>query len=295
MGVMPSRLRHPRSPDHPRWPLIAGVVALAVLAGSLSVAAIAKSPEPPGLAPVATPTPSLSPEQPLNRKQLADVLPRLEDRKRPFTVAVFGDSTGISVEGWQVKMGEWLGQRYRRPAKLYPWFYDTVNDEQSHRVEKPWTLWPRGAGAPITVWNGSAGGTAAAYARSHWDEMVPVDADSVDLVIINDGHNEAGPQAMRLVMDAAMRYPNAAVIGTLQNPQKTTSENYEANAGVVKDVRSRCAAEKFQCIDIWSAFEATGAPDSLIEKKGVIHPNEQGYALWGVVVIQALNDAHPRS
>ena len=244
--------------------------------------AYANSTYTPPAIPTFTPTPI--PDQ----KKLADALPSIQDGERDFNIVVFGDSTGVSGTGWQVLVPTWLGEKYDRPVTLHPWNRDDLKYDQL------WGLRQSGKNAPITVWNGSSPGRNVAFAREHQKEIVPVDADSIDLVFVNFGHTEklglATDTVGSFMEDLAKEYPNAPIVYLKQNPDRSESPLIETQAANVEALEQWTAEHKFESIPVYDAFIKAGNVDSLIDGPTLIHPNEKGYKIWSKVMIKRLKD-----
>lgn len=218
----------------------------------------------------------------------AKALSRLEDASRPFTLAVLGDSTGAPAGGWVEQVGEWVGQTYDRPVSYNSWTLD--RDPDGYTTARSIST---GAGAAVTVWNGSAAGQKPGYTMEHLAEMVPVKGADVDLVLINHGHNAApgslASSAGKLLRQAAEEYPNAAIMTMTQNPERAGYGNESAHKANMASFASFAERNNVPVIDVRSAFEDAPDLDDLLADD--VHPNQDGYNLWAETVIAALKDA----
>lgn len=215
-----------------------------------------------------------------------EVMARLDNPKRPFTVAVIGDSTGAAGSSWVVHVGRWLGETYDRPATLHPWFLNPIG-------YGPEGMLSDGPAAPITIWNGSASGQSIAYSRQHLGKMIPGNA-SPDLIFFNHGHNlpEGGLMADggdEFVQSLSAKYPDAALVIIGQNPQTAKAEGLRPGdqQQKVKDILFWADYFKYPSININKVFRDQGDFQRLIDSTG-IHPTDEGYRLWGDAVIDYL-------
>lgn len=260
---------------------------LAVATIGLSTAAILHStPEPPaGVDAQLVLTPAPVPSVP-DRVAIGEAMQRLADPSRSFTMAILGDSTGADADSWPTLVGEWMGAKYDRTVTVYPW------NEQKDPVgfTKPRQL-AGGANAAITIYNGSAPNRNAAYSLATLDEMIPVDMETVDLVLINHGHNQPTdsltPQVNALAMKLSEVAPQAAVSMILQNPQRVASSHvveHTNNTGAMRVYAERFA---YETIDVRQAYLDYGDFGSLY--KDNVHPGgAKGYRIWADTVISAL-------
>jgi hypothetical protein len=233
---------------------------------------------PPDPVPTETPAPI--------RKTLSSVASRLNDKTRPFSIVIFGDSTGISRFGWQVLVPQWIAQKYGRPATLHPW------DRDALKYDASWQLATTGTNAPITVWNGSAPGRDVSFARANQEAMIPVNPSTVDVVFMNFGHTETADSAVddigSFMDDAAKKYPNAAIVYLKQNPDYSKSPLVKVQAANVAAMEIWSRQHRFESIPVYDAFEATGGVDDLVDHPTLIHPNAAGYRIWADTTIDRL-------
>jgi lysophospholipase L1-like esterase len=208
---------------------------------------------------------------------LTSVLTRLNDRTRPFTILILGDSTGISRYGWQVLAPAEIGRAYRRTTVLHPWSGPAGYPHGTYLLN-------RGPNAKITVWNGSAGGADIAYTEKYLPRMAPVAAPSVDLIIINQGHNEQADKVLSdmgtLVQRVTSRFRNAAVIVTEQNPDEPDFNGAANQAAIVESVAKWAQNEHLPVVDAYSPIEDSGHVGGLLNKPSEVHPDAAGYRVW---------------
>lgn len=283
----------------PRRVQIAAVIVGAVAVLGMSVAAVAKTSNPPEVErPTSQPVSDLDkPAEPLNRNQLADVLPRLSDRSRPFNVAVLSDSTGAAAEGWTQLTASWLATKANRDLHYLQWVTPKDKNDQSGAYEANEYNLPEGRRGELNWWNASAPGRNVDYSILNLRTEIPAPAKDVDLVIVNHGHN----QTVRLLdkevggamRELAMRYPNAAIVGILQNPESKKSPDYEVHEKNVEALASWCRAETFQCIDVHQAFASQPNYEPLIDDT-FVHPTAAGYKLWAGVMTAAFAPEMPK-
>jgi hypothetical protein len=196
-------------------------VPLVVLAVTRSTPPVAEAGQVAGNGGFVTSTPSPAPMP--AQKQPADVMPRLDDEARPFNIVMFGDSTGVSLTGWHVAFADWLGTTYDRPAVIHPW--DGTPGVDQYQPSN-WTI-TDGENAEIDIYNASVSSTKASYPMTRLDAMVPVPGETVDMVMVNYGHNHTDSNLISegpaLVQRITELYPNAAVVGFLQNSERIGS------------------------------------------------------------------------
>ena len=218
--------------------------------------------------------------------QIPQVMQRLNDPSHAFNLVVLGDSTGAAREGWVVQVARALGAKTGRAVNFHQW---SVEQEPDVYLA-PWSI-ARGGDQPVTVWNGSASGKNAEYTNAHWDELVPIPRDQVDLVLINHGHNEpAGAlasDALNLADMAVTQFPNAAVAGILQNPERPGSPNADVQDRNVADLQEQMTASGYETIDVHTPYRTMPGWEAAYDA-GDLHPNQAGYDLWTGVVRQAL-------
>ena len=219
---------------------------------------------------------------------LGSILPKLQQGDRPFNIAVFGDSTGISSKGWQVIVPDWIGKTYDRPTFVRPWGKNT--DE----YEPTWTL-RKGTRAPITVYNGSIPGQNVSYVRKRVDQILPLAAADVDMIFVNFGHTEPINQARGHVANFMNKlqadYPNATVVNIEQNPDWTPSFSATVQQENVRHVAKWADDRGFPSMPVNKAFLDYGDFNELLDEPTRIHPNPNGYLLWSQVVVEALIEA----
>lgn len=287
---MPSRSRrHKPRQSTSRWWLAvlavvalaaSGTVALALSRGSESTAVERVTVEE-DLARYTESEPEPTPAS--VKKQLADASVLLSDPKRPFTIAVMGDSTGADRNAWVNLTGDAIAERYNRTFVVHPWQEGDVKNYVAPIVRQT------GTAGTLTIYNGSAAGTDTGYALEQIDQMIP--GVTPDIVIINHGHN-VGSGTIVIQTDALLkglteRYPEAAIANIVQNPEKPGSLGVDRQTKEVSDLKQFMSRRGHQNIDVRSAFLANADYSTLL--KDNVHPNDAGYAIWRDVVLEALN------
>jgi hypothetical protein len=238
---------------------------------------------------VPTRTPPPMPDQ----LQPADVMPRLDDEARPFNIVMFGDSTGVSRTGWHVAFADWLGKTYDRPAVIHPW--DGTPGAERY-APSDWAI-TDGDNAQIDIYNASVSSTEASYPMTRLDAMVPIPGETVDMVMVNYGHNHTDSNLIQegpaLIAKATELYPNAAVVAFLQNSERADSPH--ANMlHVANDLwRGWLNYRNYTVVDIETAFDEAPDLNAILSDDGDIHPNEAGYLLWADTLIASLKAASP--
>ncbi|WP_345262745.1 SGNH/GDSL hydrolase family protein [Nocardioides nanhaiensis] len=213
---------------------------------------------------------------------------------RPFNIFIVGDSTGISERGWQRQLMAWLGEKTGRAVSFTQWF---TTEDGGQGYYKPFEL-VGGGGAPINVYNASAGGKGWDYTEETLSEtMDPLDGKRVDLLIVNHGHNvfPAGDyyaEGVLRVMDPLVReHPEMGVLLMKQNPEKNSNRD-SAMRSVSRQIDFYSEETGAMFVDVFAAFEETGQPESLIDKTK-FHPTPKGYVLWFETVRDALEPLLP--
>lgn len=277
-----------------RPPLWAAIVMVAALVASAVMLLFVKSPTPPaaGGRTIEQAYPSQGAAAPIEQRQLADTTTLLDDPVRPFTVAIISDSTGAARASWVPQLATWMGETYDRPVTMHSWAVEV----EPHGYQDPWTL-VDGTNAPIEVWNGSAGGKNVAYSQEHLDELIPVPAEQVDLLIFSHGHNEpAGelvPDARGFLLSVAETYSNATVAVMLQNPERPDLERATLHDENVSALGAWAAAEGFPVIDGHAAYRALPGWETEFADTTGLHPSDRGYQVWAKAAIAAFDAARP--
>lgn len=289
---MGKRRRRSGSGRMSKW--VYGVLGVLAV-GAVAVTAVAMQPRTPETT-IAwnrdhTALPADSPEPIPVRTQLADVMPRLRDMSRPFNIVTLGDSTGAGRQTWTALTGEWIGQKYGRTVKGSQW---DIHSEPNGYGPVGWNL-SEGEGAPVTYWNGSSAAKDAVYSLENLDELAPLPGESVDLVFINHGHNHADyellPEARDLIEEATARFPNAAIVVILQNPEREASPHRETQRMGVAKLGRWAQQQGYPTIDVYTPFSEQDV-EALIDDT-LYHPTLEGYEFWAGVVEKALDDADP--
>jgi hypothetical protein len=237
---------------------------------------------------VAGPIPTFSSAPIASKKQPAAALTLLDQKDRPFTISVIGDSTGAIDDNWVGQTAQWMSDKYDRPVELHQW---------SVRVEpnayQPVQTIGTGANAPIVIWNGSAEGKDVTYSLTNWDKLVPVDGGTFDLAFINHGHNigvgklvSDGNDLLDKMTDAMT---SAAVVVIAQNPQAdeggTLGPAQETN---VRAWMSSAKRQGYAVVDVLDVFLDQDDYSKLL--LGAVHPNRDGFALWAQAVEKVLSE-----
>lgn len=274
-------------------------LAAAVLVGVGVVYAVTNDPEPtssagPRWRPSETPAVDRD-DTPITKVKLASAMKKLQDPERRFTVALIGDSTGVDTAGWQMKVMDWLSVESGRPWEMRQWHQDEAYGPPGYFPD-PWK-YGSGTRAPITLWNASAGGKSFEYTAGYLDKMFPKNLKSVDLLLVNHGHNVDPPHQYYYtgvpVMEKLLkRYPEAAMLVMAQNPEKGNPTNITALETVLRYVYTLGERRSAEIVDVHRAFEKTGNPEKLIDET-LFHPSPKGYELWADVVVEHLERAMP--
>lgn len=233
------------------------------------------------------------PSRPEPKRDLTDVMPRLQGQDRPFNLVVLTDSTGADLQGWPQIVAEWLGRTYDRDVHFRQWIPPEDLDEQNGGAYAPEYAIPDGSGADLNWFNGAAPGRNLEYVEANLQELIPLRQSEVDLIIVSAGHNEregllddTAGDLMNMLVD---RYDGAAVIGILQNPESEKSPDFSIQERNVQRFSEWCGYNRYQCVDVHSAFVDKGI-ETLIDET-MVHPSTNGYALWADVVIESMRAA----
>jgi len=212
---------------------------------------------------------------------LAPTVALLKDPKRAWSIGVPGDSTGNGPDEWVYLLAKDLSAKYDRPVIIHNW------DIEKNRYADTTTI-GGGAGAPVTIWNGSASGKGLTYSFEHREAMLP---SRPDLVIVNHGHNMATPQEARVgaynlvdwATNAWDKPPAVAV--TLQNPR--VDGRAATHAAVVAELREQWTGTPVKLIDVEDAYKSAPDVAALVREDG-FHPNPKGEVVWAEAVKRAL-------
>jgi hypothetical protein len=280
-----------RSGKHSGWVLTL-IAALAVVTFALVATAMGQTSSrqsastPPPATVGSLPEPSMNPVTP--KLQPSDVLTRLDDTARPFNIVMFGDSTGVSRTGWHVGFAEWIGTRFDRPTVIHPW--DGTPGAEDYQ-EGVWTI-TNGGNASVDIYNASVSSTKSDYPMSRFETMVPIAPDSVDMVMVNYGHNHTDSgltlEGGALVREILKRYPNAAVLAFLQNAERDGSPHASMLESANYTWKQWLTRNEVFFVDVYTAFEDARDLDAILSEDGDIHPNTEGYELWSSVLIGSL-------
>lgn len=275
------------------WSIVAVAVVALLAVASVGLAFAAqnappatKAQERPRFTPTAVPKATVP-----ARVQLADVMPRLRDTSRPFNVVVFSDSTGAGRETWTALTGEWIGEKYGRTVKGSQW---DIHVDPNGYSPIGWNL-TAGSGAPVTWWNGASSGKDAVYSLDNIDQLAPIPGDTVDLVFVNHGHNHANNELVNegsaLINEATTRYPNAAIVIIMENPERQASGHREVQRNEVQRWGDWGRRNGYPVIDVYTPF-AEADVETLIDDT-LYHPTPAGYQFWADIVTAELDAADP--
>ena len=271
---------------------VVAVAAVALIAiGSVGLAVAAQnapapsSQERPRFTPAPQPSRTPAPQQ----IQPDAALARLADPARPFNIVMFGDSTGVSETGWHTFFAEWLGKTYDRTTAIHPWDGAPNVDQYQPGV---WTM-NTGRSGRVDIYNASVSSTKSDFPMTRFEKMVPISGESVDMVFVNYGHNHTAPglvnEGSALVREVVKRYPNAAVIGFLQNAERAGSPHASTLDSANYSWKTWLENNNFFYVDVQTPFEESSDLDAILSDDGDIHPNQAGYQLWAKTLIDALN------
>ena len=216
---------------------------------------------------------------PSSRQATASSVSLLADPTREWNLVVLGDSTGDDPDEFPFLAAEQLGTVYNRPAIVHRWIGDRGYGEEA--------TFPSGRdAAPIHVWNGSVSGSVGMYAANNLEAMTPAGAD---LVLINYGHNYAGPQQARegisqLLEDIDIHLGRPPILMIIQNPKNPETVLSSAITG---QVRSTASAYSCETVDVYSVFKNAVDPDRLLLDD--THPSPAGSKVWADTVVKALS------
>lgn len=208
----------------------------------------------------------------------------LGEAGRPWTLAVFGDSTGNADDEWVYLLAAQLSAKYDRPVVIHDWSVDA----NSYSGETPVG---DGSNAPITIWNGSASGQSAGYSLSNFATIAP---QQPDLAIVSHGHNETSVRQaieevdglLRMVATAWPQRPAVALV--LQSPRLDADAARQDQ--VVEALRARYTGGAVSLIDVHAAFRSRPSLPDLLSAD-LLHPNAAGEQLWAETVEAALGVA----
>jgi lysophospholipase L1-like esterase len=194
-------------------------------------------------------------------------------------MVVLGDSTGDDTDEFPFLAAQQLASEYNRPVIVHRWADGRGYGEES--------AFPGGPdAAAIHIWNGSVSGSVGSYAASNLTAMTPAGAD---LVLINYGHNYAGPQEAKAgisqlleVIDERLGRP--PVLVTIQNPKNPETV---LSSAIVEQVRATAMEHVCETVDVHRAFKDAGDLDLLLLDD--THPSPAGSKVWAAAVVKALS------
>jgi len=238
----------------------------------------------PSSAPVSsTAAPSAEPgpimPAPSGRPATASAVSLLADPARDWNVVVLGDSTGDDPDEFPFLVAQQLGSAHNRPVIVHRWADGRGYGDES-------TFPARTDAAAIHVWNGSVSGSVAAYAANNLRAMTPVGAD---LVLINYGHNYAGPEQARdglsqLLEDIDGHLGRPPVLVIIQNPKNPETV---LSSAIIRQVSDTASAYFCETVDVHWAFRDAGDPEPLLLDD--THPSPAGSNVWADAVVKALS------
>lgn len=196
----------------------------------------------------------------------AELLARVD---APLTISVLGDSTGDQPTEWVALTGAWIGQKYNRTVTMATY-------EAKTKAYAPAVELHKGAGQPVTIYNGSIPGTRSDEADPQLKQMVPGQAE---MLWINYGHNhgpDAWPAIQKTTQAAAnitkTRTRNVMVIG--QNP----ALGDDLHTQKVQGILAGAAVQGYTRVDVFKAFSDSPNMDDLY--LDVRHPSPAGSEVW---------------
>ena len=194
-------------------------------------------------------------------------------------MVVLGDSTGDDPDEFPFLVAQQLGSAHNRPVIVHRWA-----DGRGYGGES--TFPARTDAAAIHVWNGSVSGSVAAYAANNLRAMTPVGAD---LVLINYGHNYAGPEQARdglsqLLEDIDGHLGRPPVLVIIQNPKNPETV---LSSAIIRQVSDTASAYFCETVDVHRAFRDAGDPEPLLLDD--THPSPAGSKVWADAVVKALS------
>jgi len=266
--------------------VIVAVVAVVAVALTYLAFAAASAPATPTSA-TQRPIPTFGTQPTIPDRVLpAEAMPRLDDTTRPFTVVVFGDSTGAIGSSWVYQTAAWMSATYNRPVLFNQWAVE-LQPNGYQPVQKIGS----GTGAPITFWNASASGKNTAYSIDNYDAMTPIDRATVDLAFINHGHNHA-PNTLvslgeKLLDKMYTDMPDAAKVIIAQNPEADNGPNVAGQRSNTLSWMDWAARNGYAVANVRKAFIDYGDYASIIDAIGV-HPTIEGSRIWADQVIATL-------
>jgi lysophospholipase L1-like esterase len=191
---------------------------------------------------------------------------------------LLGDSTGDDVDEFPFLAAEQLSSAHGRTVIVHRWL-----DGKGYSSE----FTANGGGnAQIHIWNGSVAGTVGVYALVNLVAMAPAGAD---LVIINYGHNYAGPSQAKDGLSGLLerideQFGTPPVLVVIQNPKYPETPG---SLGVVEQIRAVAATRGCEAVDVYKAFKETGDVRPLLVDD--THPSPAGSKLWAAVLMKWLS------
>jgi hypothetical protein len=206
----------------------------------------------------------------------ADAWSRIDDRSRPFTVVVLGDSTGNAQGEWVDVAFRALAEELDRPLVEHPWNLETG------RYDEPITVNVASGSAPIIVWNGSASGKTAEY--------VP---EQPDVLFLNHGLNNVrrpdavGGQFTDVLTRTEQSWPLAVgYAALLENPR--FDDWADAHAAVLDRVQTWLDERPFVLgIDVHGAYLARTDLSTLLTAD-LLHPSPAGSTVTAETVLATI-------
>jgi lysophospholipase L1-like esterase len=214
----------------------------------------------------------------------ADAWSRIDDRSRPFTVVVLGDSTGNAQGEWVDVAFRALSEELDRPLVEHPWNLETG------RYDEPITANVDAGSAPIVVWNGSASGKTAEYSLHNYDALVP---EQPDVLFLNHGLNNVrrpdavGGQFTDVLTRTEQSWPLAVgYAALLENPR--FDDWADAHAAVLDRVQSWLDERPFVLgIDVHGTYLARADLSSLLTAD-LLHPSPAGSTVTAETVLSTI-------
>jgi hypothetical protein len=115
--------------------------------------------------------------------------------------------------------------------------------------------------------------------------------------MVNYGHNHTDSNLIQegpaLVAKATELYPNAAIVGFLQNSERAGSPHANMLHAANDLWRGWLTYRNYFVVDIETPFDEAPDLNAILSDDGDIHPNEVGYRLWADTLISELGAASP--
>ena len=199
----------------------------------------------------------------LAHPSLNNILIKLEDATANVSILVNSDSTGDAFDEWVRYFSDWLAVAYPKFTVRYRFWNDTTQTYNDVSVRNTGTT-----AYYIDVFNACKGGSTDTYFLNptRWGTAIkditdtsiyPTSSSTIDLVIINHGHNcNLGPNntsnKLRHYMffdNVAMLYPQSSWLCIRQNPWQSFN-----NKQRIKNMLSYAYEKKICIANVWDKF-----------------------------------------